>query len=214
MYFYFLAGGTEDTLIFIMAYDRYVAICDPLHYHHILNRKHCILLASGTWTVGFLNAFLITIQASRLFFCQSRTINQFFCEPKALINISCTGNEEFYIVIYLEFFIFGFFPGMFCFTSYIKIIRVILQIKSKEERKKAFSTCSSHLTVVILYYMAGLCAYMMPTSESSHVLKQVLTAVVAVVTPMINPLIYSLRNKDLNCSLLKLLGIHVNVKKV
>ncbi|XP_063788962.1 olfactory receptor 1G1-like [Pseudophryne corroboree] len=213
LYFYIFAAGAEDILIFIMAYDRYVAICDPLHYQDILNRKHCILLASGTWIVGLLNSILFTIQASLMSFCHSHTIHQFFCEPKAMINIACTGSEEFYIVVYVEFLIFGFIPAMFCFTSYIKIIRVILQIKSKDGRKKAFSTCSSHLTVVIMYYMAGLCAYMMPTSESSNVLEQVLTAVDAVVTPMINPLIYSLRNKDVKSALLRLLGIHLNVKK-
>ncbi|XP_063788961.1 olfactory receptor 2L3-like [Pseudophryne corroboree] len=214
MYFYILAGSAEDILIFIMAYDRYVAICDPLHYQTILNRKHCLLLASGTWMVGILNSCLFTIQASLMSFCQSRIIHQFFCDPKALINIACAGLEQFYIVVFLDFFILGLFPAMFSFTSYIKIIRIILQIKSKDSRKKAFSTCSSHLTVVIMYYMSGVCAYMMPTSGSSNVLEQVFTTVDAVVTPMMNPLIYSLRNKYLNCALLRLLGINLNGNKI
>ncbi|XP_063788950.1 olfactory receptor 2M2-like [Pseudophryne corroboree] len=189
-----------------MAYDRYVAICDPLHYHNILNRKHCLLLASGTWISGSLNSLVFTIPASHMSFCQSHTIHQFFCDAKALINISCAGSEEVYIVIYMELLVYGVFPVMFLLTSYVKIIRVILQIKSKDGRKKAFSTCSSHLTIVIMYYMAGLVVYMIPSSEYSDVLEPVFIALYTVVTPMMNPLIYSLRNKDMKCALLRLLG--------
>ncbi|XP_063810665.1 olfactory receptor 2T5-like [Pseudophryne corroboree] len=188
-----------------MAYDRYVAICDPLHYHSILNRKLCLVLASGTWISGSLNAFVLSIPASHMSFCQSRTIHQFFCDAKALINISCAGSDDLYIVIYTEFLVYGVFPVMFFLISYIKIIRVILKIKSKDGRKKAFSTCSSHLTVVIMYYISGVSVYMMPPSEYSDVLEQVFSALYTVVTPIINPLIYSLRNKDVKISLMRLL---------
>ncbi|XP_075037411.1 olfactory receptor 2D2-like [Mixophyes fleayi] len=207
MYFFFLAGFTEDTLIPIMAYDRYVAVCNPLHYHYILNKKNCLLIATGSWISGCLNSFVFTIPVSHISFCNSNSICQFFCDPKALINISCAGTDEVYVVIYLELLIYGFFPVMFSLTSYIKIIKVILQIKSKDGRKKAFSTCSSHLTVVIIYYMTALSLYMMPPSEYSNVLDPVLTALYSVVTPMINPLIYSLRNKDVKRALLRKLGL-------
>ncbi|XP_063810666.1 olfactory receptor 2T1-like [Pseudophryne corroboree] len=189
-----------------MAYDRYVAICNPLHYHTILNRKHCLVLASCTWITGSLNSFVLTIPASHMSFCQSRTIHQFFCDAKALINISCGGSEDFYIALYVEVLLYGTFPIMFCLTSYIKIIRVILKIKSKDGRKKAFSTCSSHVTIVIMYYMTALSVYMMPPSEYSNVLEPVFSVLYSVVTPMINPLIYSLRNKDVKSALLRLLG--------
>ncbi|XP_063788919.1 olfactory receptor 5V1-like [Pseudophryne corroboree] len=188
-----------------MAYDRYVAICDPLHYHTILNRKHCIVLASGTWITGFLNSLVLTIPVSHMSFCHSRTIHQFFCDAKALLNISCAGREDFYNVFYMEILMYGVFPVMFCLTSYIKIIGVILQIKSKDGRKKAFSTCSSHLTIVIMYYMTGVSVYIMPPSEYSDVLEPVFIVQGSVVTPMINPLIYSLRNKDMKRALLRLL---------
>ncbi|XP_063788931.1 olfactory receptor 2T4-like [Pseudophryne corroboree] len=188
-----------------MSYDRYVAICDPLHYHTILNRKLCLVLASGTWITGSLNSFVITIPASHMSFCQSRTIHQFYCDAKALINISCAGGEDFYIVIYMEALVYGTFPVMFCLTSYIQIIRVILQIKSKDGRKKAFSTCSSHLTVVIMFYMTTLSVYLVPPSEYSSVLEPVFSLLYSIVTPTINPLIYSLRNKDMKSALLKLL---------
>ncbi|XP_063788964.1 olfactory receptor-like protein DTMT [Pseudophryne corroboree] len=214
MYFFALIGGAEDIVIFIMAYDRYVAICDPLHYHDILNRKHCISLVSGTWILGILNSFVFTTSALHMSFCHSHTIQQFFCDPKALINVSCAGSEQFYIVIYLELLILGFFPAMFSLTSYIKIIRIVLQIKSKDGRKKAFSTCSSHLIIVIMYYMTCFSAYMMPNLEYSNVLEQVLTALYSVVTPMINPLIYSLRNKDVKSALRRLLGVILSLKKI
>ncbi|XP_063788932.1 olfactory receptor 1G1-like [Pseudophryne corroboree] len=187
-----------------MSYDRYVAICDPLHYHTILNRKHCVVFASGTWISGCLNSFVITIPASHMSFCHSRTIHQFFCDAKALMNISCAG-EDFSIVIYMEALVYGTFPVMFCLTSYVKIIRVILQIKSKDGRKKAFSTCSSHLTVVIMFYMTTLSVYLVPPSDYSSVLEPVFSALYSVVTPTINPLIYSLRNKDMKSALRRLL---------
>ncbi|XP_063788949.1 olfactory receptor 1-like [Pseudophryne corroboree] len=196
MYFHVLADSSEIYLIFIMAYDRYVAICDPLHYHTIFNRKHCLVLTSGTWISGSLNSLVLTIPASHMSFCHSRTIHQFFCDPKALINISCAGSEDVYIAIYLLVLIYGVLPIMFCVTSYIKIIRVILQIKSKDGRKKAFSTCSSHLTVVSMFYITALSVYMMPSSEYSNVLEPVFSIVYSIVTPMMNPLIYSLQNKE------------------
>ncbi|XP_063788929.1 olfactory receptor 1-like [Pseudophryne corroboree] len=206
MYFYFLAASSEDYLIFIMAYDRYVAICDPLHYHNILNSKLCLVLASGTWITGSLNSFVLTIPASHMSFCQFRTIHQFFCDARALINISCAGSKDVYIAIYLVILVYGVLPIMFCLTSYIKIIRVILQIKSKDGRKKAFSTCSSHLSVVIMFYMTVFSVYMMPPSDYSDVLEPVFSVLYSVVTPMLNPLIYSLRNKDMKSALLRLMG--------
>ncbi|XP_063788947.1 olfactory receptor 1-like [Pseudophryne corroboree] len=177
-----------------MAYDRYVAICDPLHYHTIFNMKQCLVLASGTWISGSLNSLVLTIPASHMSFCQSRTIYQFFCDAKALINISCAGSEDVYIAIYLLVLI-----------SYIKIIRVILQIKSKDGRNKAFSTCSSHLTVVSMFYITALSVYMMPSSEYSNVLEPVFSIVYSIVTPMMNPLIYSLRNKEVKSAVQRLL---------
>ncbi|XP_063788968.1 olfactory receptor 1G1-like [Pseudophryne corroboree] len=212
MYFYVLVGLTEDLLILIMAYDRYVAICDPLHYHYVLSIKNCLLLASCTWLSGSLNSLVFTIPASHMSFCHSRIIHQFFCDAKAVINISCAGSIEFYIVIYLELLVYGFFPVVFSLISYVKIIGVILQIKSKDGRKKAFSTCSSHLTIIIMYYMTGVSVYMMPPSGHSNVLEPVLTALYAVITPMINPLIYSLRNKDVKRALLKKIGVKQNIE--
>ncbi|KAM5151784.1 olfactory receptor 2T1-like [Mantella aurantiaca] len=206
MYLFFLAGIAEDTILFIMAYDRYVAICYPLKYHRILSKKICTILVMITWVSGCLNSSLLTSSILKMFFCSSVTIHQFFCDAKALINIACSGTEMFYIVLYIECFVYGICPVMFNLMSYVKIIRVILRIKSKDGRSKAFSTCSSHLTVMAIYYGTGTAEYMTPPSDRYNLLGQILTVFYTTVVPMLNPLIYSLRNKEVKSSLKKLLA--------
>ncbi|KAM5151770.1 olfactory receptor 1G1-like [Mantella aurantiaca] len=205
MSFVFLTATTEDTILFIMAYDRYVAICHPLDYHRILNKKICILLVMSTWISCCVNSSLFTSSILQVIFCSSLTIHQFFCDAKALLNISCSGTEMFYIVMYTNILVFGFCPIMCNVISYVKIIRVILCIKSKDGRSKAFSTCSSHLTVMAIYYGTALTEYMMPPSDRYDLLEQILTVFYTTVIPMLNPLIYSLRNKEIKNSLQKLL---------
>ncbi|KAM9305421.1 olfactory receptor 2T29-like [Gastrophryne carolinensis] len=201
MYCFFIAATSEITLIFIMAYDRYVAICHPLHYHHILNKKICVLFMAGIWVTGCVNSYLLTESIFKMFFCSSPTIRQFFCDAKALINIACGGQNTFYILVYLNCFVLGFGPVLCNVVSYVKIIKIILAIKSKDARSKAFSTCSSHLTLMIVYYGSAISVYMIPPSESHNELEQVLTVFYTTVIPMVNPLIYSLRNKDVKRSL-------------
>ncbi|KAM5151765.1 olfactory receptor 1G1-like [Mantella aurantiaca] len=205
MSFVFLTATTEDTILFIMAYDRYVAICHPLDYHRILNKKICILLVMVSWISGCLNSSLFTISILKMIFCSSFTIHQFFCDAKALINISCSGTEMSYIALYTNILVFGLCPVMCNVISYVKIIRVILRIKSKDGRSKAFSTCSSHLIVMAIYYGTALAEYMMPPSDHYNLLEQILTVFYTTVIPMLNPLIYSLRNKEIKNSLQKLL---------
>ncbi|CAI9605550.1 unnamed protein product [Staurois parvus] len=203
MYFIFMSGITENTLIFIMAYDRCVAICHPLYYHLILNKKICLLLMMVSWMSGCLNSSLLTSSILKMIFCSSLTIHQFFCDAKALINIACVGTDMFYIIMYIEFLLFGLCPVMCNLMTYLKIIRVILHIKSKDSRGKAFSTCSSHLTVMAIYYGSGASVYMIPPSD---LYEQILTIFYTTVVPVLNPLIYSLRNKDFKNSLWKLLS--------
>ncbi|KAM5151781.1 olfactory receptor 8D1-like [Mantella aurantiaca] len=205
MYFFFLAVTTENTILFIMAYDRYVAICYPLKYHRILNKKICILLMMLIWICGFINTSLLTSSILKLRFFSSVTIHQFFCDAKALVNIACSGTEMFYIVMYVDFLVLGFCPVIFNLMSYVQIIRVILRIKSKDGRSKAFSTCSSHLAVMAIYYGSALAVYMIPPSDLYDLLGQIFTVFYTTVVPMLNPLIYSLRNKEVKSSLHKLL---------
>ncbi|XP_018427482.1 PREDICTED: olfactory receptor 24-like [Nanorana parkeri] len=206
MYFVYLASTTEITVIFIMAYDRYVAICHPLHYHRILNKKISIILIMITWICGFLNSLLFTSSILKMFFCSSSTIHQIFCDSKALLNIACSGTELFYIVLYTECFIFGLCPVICNLMSYVQIIRVILRIKSKDGRKKAFSTCSSHLMVMVIYYGSCVAVYLIPGSDRYALLEQIFTVLFSTVVPMLNPLIYSLRNNEIKNSLWKLLA--------
>ncbi|XP_040214362.1 olfactory receptor 1G1-like, partial [Rana temporaria] len=200
MYFFFIADSVEIMIIFIMAYDRYVAICHPLHYHRILNKKICILLTMVIWISGCLNSSLLTSSILKMLFCSSFNIHQIFCDAKALINIACGGTEMFYIIMYIECLVFGLCPVMCNLMSYVKIFRVIIKMKSKDGRKKAFSTCSSHLTVTAIYYGSCTAVYMIPPSDRYNLLEQILTVFYTTVVPMLNPLIYSLRNKDVkNC---------------
>nr|DBA19197.1 TPA: hypothetical protein GDO54_015064 [Pyxicephalus adspersus] len=206
MYFFFLADCTEITIIFIMAYDRYVAICHPLDYHRILSKKNCALLIMFTWINGCLHSFLITGSILKMLFCTSLNIHQFFCDAKALLNISCGGAEMFTILVYVESLVLGLIPVMCNLMSYVKIIKIILRIKSKEGRSKAFSTCSSHLTVMAIFYGSAVSVYMMPPSDRYDILEQILTIFYSTVVPMLNPFIYSLRNKEVKVSLKKCLN--------
>nr|DBA19196.1 TPA: hypothetical protein GDO54_015063 [Pyxicephalus adspersus] len=205
MYIFFLVNSNEAMVILTMAYDRYVAICHPLDYHHKLNKKICILLIMLTWISGCLHSSLFFSSILKLLFWSSPTIHQFFCDAKALINISCGGTEMFYIVLYAECFVLVLIPVICNLMSYLKIIRVILHIKSKDGRRKAFSTCSSHLTVMAIYYGSGTAEYLMPPSDRYEILEQIFTVFYTTVVPMLNPLIYSLRNKDVKNALKKLL---------
>ncbi|XP_040211515.1 olfactory receptor 2M4-like [Rana temporaria] len=205
MYFFFMVDTAEVTVLFIMAYDRYAAICHPLDYHQMLNKKICILLMMAIWTGGSVNSSFITSSILKIIFCSSVTIHQFFCDAKALVNISCGGTEVFYIVLYAECLVFGLLSVVCNLMSYVKIIRVVLHIKSKDGRIKAFSTCSSHLTVMAIYYGSAISVYMTPPSDRYDLLEQILTMFYTTVVPMLNPLIYSLRNKEIKSYLRKLL---------
>ncbi|XP_077306143.1 olfactory receptor 2L3-like [Lithobates pipiens] len=204
MYFFFIVGSAEVTVLLIMAYDRYVAICHPLDYYRILNKKICLLLMMVIWIAGSANSSLLTSSILKIFFCSSVTIHQFFCDAKALINISCGGTETFYIVMYADSLVFGLLPIVCNSMSHVKIIRVILNIKSKDGRSKAFSTCSSHLAVMAIYYGSAVSVYMTPPSIQYDFLEQILTMFYTTVVPILNPLIYSLRNKEVKSYLWKL----------
>ncbi|XP_069841046.1 olfactory receptor 2L3-like [Dendropsophus ebraccatus] len=210
MFFFFLAASTEDLLLFIMAYDRYVAICKPLHYHSILSKEVCSVFMTILWICASLNSCLIITPTMNMSFCNSTTIHHFYCDAKALTTISCGGKERFFSVIYFELFFFVLCPFLCSFTSYTKILQVIFRIKSVAGRKKAFSTCSSHLTVILLYYGTAVLVYLLPSSRYSDLLDQVFTLLYATVTPMLNPLIYSLRNKEVKMAATRLLKLKSN----
>ncbi|XP_075141430.1 olfactory receptor 5V1-like [Leptodactylus fuscus] len=213
MYFFSFVVSSEDLLLFIMAYDRYIAICYPLHYHSMLCKKNCILLTVVIWVIGFLNSLLLTLTTSNIPLCFSNIVPQFFCDFKAFIKISCP-NAGFKLFTYMETVIFGFCPFLFSILSYIKVIIVILHIKSSDGRRKAFSTCSSHLIVLTMFYGTWMSVYIMPPLKDTRVFELTLSILYSTITPMLNPLIYSIRNKDIRRALLKLMGGKVRGEQI
>nr|XP_033779205.1 olfactory receptor 5B21-like [Geotrypetes seraphini] len=186
-----------------MAYDRFVAICDPLRYVVTMKKQACILLAAASWVTGFLDTmphYLFVLQSS---FCGSNEINHFFCDLTALIKLSCSDTYVIETVTYVEGIFLGLGAFLLTLTSYVFIIVTILKIHSSKGRHKAFSTCSSHLIVVIVFYMTTLCMYMRPPSVYSMEENKLINVVYVTIIPLINPLIYSLRNKELKGALWK-----------
>ncbi|CAI9618707.1 unnamed protein product [Staurois parvus] len=204
LYFYGECASTEDILLFTMAYDRYIAICKPLHYHSVFSGKNCVKLIAAIWVSGCFNSLLFTTAISKISFCKSARVEQYFCDAKALLEISCTGTELLYIALCIELLVFGLCPFLCTIISYMKIIRVILHINSKEGRRKTFNTCSSHLTVISVFYGTVLSMYMMPQASYLVDLEQALSVLFTAVVPVINPLIYSLPNKEIKRALVKL----------
>ncbi|DBA13670.1 TPA: hypothetical protein GDO54_018584 [Pyxicephalus adspersus] len=205
MFLLFTVATTEDLLLLIMAYDRYVAIWNPLRYHHLLSKKMCFLFTSLAWLSGCLNSSQLTMSATKMSFCHSNTIHSFYCDINAMKNIACGGTEMLYGVINVSSVLLGFVPFVCSLISYTQIVKIVLSIKTSEGRRKAFSTCSSHLTVIIIFYWTATTVYVIPSSEQYYVLEQVFTVLYTTIIPMLNPLIYSLKNKDVKWAVVRLL---------
>ncbi|XP_061447948.1 olfactory receptor 8S1-like [Rhineura floridana] len=202
----FQVAGAEVVILAAMAYDRYVAICDPLHYTTIMKKNICRYLVSGAWAMGFLYSLVNALPLLNLHFCKSNIIDNFICELPSVLALSCIQTLTNYIVLLISVLVFGFGPFLFILISYTYIIATILKIRSTEGRRKAFSTCSSHLIVVGLFYIAGFFRYMKPGSESFIYLDKVMSIQQGILTPMLNPIIYSLKNKDIQNALAKKFG--------
>ncbi|XP_078510119.1 olfactory receptor 5V1-like [Lissotriton helveticus] len=186
-----------------MAYDRYVAICHPLRYTTIMNDTICIHLSIACWAVGLMDPIPHTVLISQLTFCGSHTINHFFCDVTALMKLSCTSTSNIEVLTYILGAILIIMSFILIITSYIKIITVILNIQSVDGRRKAFSTCTSHITVVILFSASVCSTYIRPTSAYSIKESKMLSLLHIVVTPLCNPIIYSLNNSEFKNALLK-----------
>ncbi|NXO52447.1 O14AG protein, partial [Aramus guarauna] len=195
-FFSFLMSG-ELYLLTVMAYDRYIAICKPLHYRTLLNSRACAKLAAAAWGSGFLHALLHTANTFSLPLCQGNAINQFFCEIPQILKLSCSDSflRQAAVLMVGVFVDFGCF--LFILFSYVQIFRAVLRTPSEQGRHKAFSTCLPHLAVVSLFASTGMFAYLKPPSISSPSLELLMAVLYSVVPPTLNPLIYSLRNKEL-----------------
>ncbi|XP_077169391.1 olfactory receptor 14A16-like [Paroedura picta] len=203
VFFYFFLGGADFAILTVMAHDRYVAICSPLLYETIMHRGACIQMAAIVWFVGAFYATLHTTCTFAITFCSNR-IDQFFCEVPQILKLSCS---DLYLIeiglLILTFIISG---GCFIFIiiTYMQIFSALLRKPSVQGRKKALSTCIPHLTVVSLYILTGMFAYLRPTDNSSADLNILFAVIYAILPPLLNPFIYSMRNKDLKNALLKL----------
>ncbi|XP_042329613.1 olfactory receptor 10A7-like [Sceloporus undulatus] len=198
MFFLLFLGASECFLLAAMAYDRYVAICKPLRYMSIMNNTVCISLTVLSWFMGNLVSLVQTTWVFTLPFCGSNKIDYFFCDIPPLIKLLCIDTSLYEIQLFTATILVIFTPFSFILVSYFLIISNILNTKSAEGRRKAFSTCSSHLMVVTLYYGSGSLIYLRPKSLHAHDSNKVLALMYTVITPMLNPIIYSLRNKEVN----------------
>ncbi|OCT69125.1 olfactory receptor 5G3 [Xenopus laevis] len=202
MFFHLAVGGTECLIIAVMAYDRYAAICQPLHYNTVMNKTFCISMATGSWTLSFISAFIHVFFIFQLPYCRSHNLNHFFCEMPPFFRLSCRDTWPNELANYITASIIVMCSFFLILVSYIHIISAILKIRSSEGRKKSFSTCTSHLTVVSLFYGTILSIYMSPHSAYLSIGKTV-SIIYSAVIPMLNPIIYSMRNKDVKGTIRK-----------
>ncbi|XP_063819343.1 olfactory receptor 5B21-like [Pseudophryne corroboree] len=202
MYMFIFLALTELLLLTAMAYDRYVAICHPLNYIIVMSFANCIGLSVASWLVGFLDPIGHAVLISNMNFWADRPIDHFFCDVAPLLMIACSDISMVEMLDYIEGFLVAFPTFLLILASYIFIISTILKIKSAEGKQKAFSTCTSHLTCVIIYYGTMLCLHMKPTSSYFPKLDKLFALVYVVLVPMLNPIIYCLKNKEVKKSLL------------
>ncbi|XP_057585071.1 olfactory receptor 10AG1-like [Hippopotamus amphibius kiboko] len=205
MCFFLILGTAECFLLAVMAYDRYVAICNPLHYPLIMSQKTCIQLAVGSWISGIPVQIGQTCQIFSLHFCNSNQINHFFCDIPPILKLACGDTSVYELSVYVLVLLFVAIPFMLILASYSKIISTILRLPTARGRTKAFSTCSSHLLVVLLFFGSATSTYFRPKSSHSAGTDKMLSLFYTIVTPMFNPMIYSLRNKDVIAALRKVL---------
>ncbi|XP_073493793.1 olfactory receptor 5G3-like [Phyllobates terribilis] len=203
MHFHLAFGATECFILAVMAYDRFVAICKPLHYNNIMSRKLCISLATASWTSSFINSITHVTYTFQLSFCNSHHVNHFFCEVPPFIQMSCSDTWLHDLAMYISAGIIAILSFFLILVSYVNILSTILKINSSHGRFKAFSTCASHIIVVTVFFGTVMILYLRPQSRSSTDLDNSVSLLYSSVTPMLNPIVYSVRNKDVKGTLRK-----------
>ncbi|XP_059125492.1 olfactory receptor 1468-like [Peromyscus eremicus] len=205
MYFFMIFGAMESFLLVVMAYDRYVAICFPLHYTTIMSPKLCMCLMVLCWVLTTLYSTLHTLLLARLSFCENNVIPHFFCDISALLKLSCSDIYINELMIFIVGGLASVIPFLLIIVSYVQIVCSILKVSSARVIHKVFSTCGSHLTVVSLFYGTIIGVYLCPSANNSTVKETTMAMMYTVVTPMLNPFIYSLRNRDIKEALIRVL---------
>ncbi|MBZ3880114.1 Olfactory receptor 2M4 [Sciurus carolinensis] len=205
IFFYVSLLGAECFLLAAMAYDRYVAICHPLRYPVLVSQKLCVLLVVASWILGSLDGVFVLAAALSFSYCSSLEIQHFFCDIAALLPLSCTDTSAFERLLFICCVVMLILPVSVIIVSYSRVLRAVLRMGSGESWRKAFTTCSSHLSVVGLYYGAAMFVYLRPASTHTAEQDVTVSAFYTILTPMLNPLIYSLRNREVSRALRKLL---------
>ncbi|XP_074049694.1 olfactory receptor 2L2-like [Macrotis lagotis] len=203
--FLLIAGG-EGLLLASMAFDRYVAICRPLHYPVLMNKRICLLMISGSWVSSSINSIFHTAYALCIPYCKSRTINHFFCDIPAMVPLACMDTWAYEYTVFFSTNIFLLVPFLGIMASYARVLYAVHKMHSSQGRKKAFTTCSTHLTVVTFYYAPFVYTYLRPPSLRSPEDDKNLAVFYTIITPMLNPIIYSLRNKEVLGAFQRFLG--------
>ncbi|XP_040294215.1 olfactory receptor 1019-like [Bufo bufo] len=204
VYFFIAFACTEILLLAVMAYDRYAAICHPLHYVILMNMRMSAGLAVSAWAIGLIDASGHVVVISHFSFCASHLIDHFFCDLIPLLKITCSDTSTVEMINYIEGTLLVATAFMVTLVSYVFIISSIIKIKSASGRGKAFSTCSSHLTCVCMFYGTLICVYVRPTTSYSPKQDKFVSLLYGILVPLLNPLIYSLKNQEIKDSIVKL----------
>lgn len=208
LYYFISLGATECYLLAVMAYDRYLAVCEPLHYGVVMTAESYTCLAVSCWVTGVFTGFLPCLMVSRLHFCSDNLVNHFFCDISPLLKLSCSDTTVTEALIFILSFLVLASCFLLALVSYLLIILSILKIPSASGKRITFSTCSSHLMVVTIYYGTMISMYVRPTYNLSSELNKAVSVLYTVVTPLLNPVIYSLRNKAFKKALEKIVIRH------
>lgn len=206
-FFFLTMACSEGLLLASMAYDRYVAICHPLHYCIRMSKRMCVKMIMGSWILGSLNSLAPTVYALHIPYCQSRAIDHFFCDVPAMLPLACMDTWVYEYMVFVSTSLFLLLPFLGITASYGRVLFAVYHMRSKDGRKKAFTTCSTHLTVVTFYYAPFVYTYLQPRDLCSPAEDKILAVFYTILTPMLNPIIYSLRNKEVLGAMTRAFGI-------
>ncbi|XP_004686642.1 PREDICTED: olfactory receptor 2L13-like [Condylura cristata] len=212
-FFFLTMAGAEGLLLSSMAYDRYVAICHPLHYPIRMSKRVCVNMIIGSWILGSTNSLAHTFYVLHIPYCRSRVIDHFFCDVPAMLPLACMDTWVYEYLVFVSTSLFLLVPFLGVTASYGRVLFVVYHMRSKEGRKKAFTTCSTHLTVVTFYYAPFVYTYLRPRNLRTPQEDKNLAVFYTILTPMLNPIIYSLRNKEVLGAMTRVFPIFSSKKK-
>ncbi|XP_031297233.1 olfactory receptor 2L13 [Camelus dromedarius] len=211
-FFFLLMACSEGLLLASMAYDRYVAICHPLHYCIRMSKRMCVKMIVGSWILGSINSLAHTAYALHIPYCRSRAINHFFCDVPAMLPLACMDTWVYEYMVFVSTSLFLLFPFLGITASYSRVLFAVYHMQSRDGRKKAFTTRSTHLTIVTFYYAPFVYTYLRPRNLRSPAEDKILAVFYTILTPMLNPIIYSLRNKEVLGAMARVFGIFSSMK--